>query len=534
MFVFFLFCFNAISLLCFMKSRSMDTSSVRCLINSISRFIHLVSCQTRKFMPIQKDYKSMVMMLKHLKPVLGGVVDYSISSDEVLCNECEELDTTVNEAREFMENWCPQMSKICSVQQSEALLKKILSSALEICQILCRLLQSSPSASTLTIVQHCMQELQGSKHETITELIEEALRSPRDDVSPCSNHLMKLTETLGLTSNQELLKESVAVEKERMNVKVNKAKGDLDQIDQIVDLISHIRNWLLKVERFDPKSGAPIPPYFRCPLSLELMLDPVIVASGQTYDRVSIQKWLDHGLSICPRTRQTLTHTNLIPNYTVKAMIANWCEENNVRVSSDSVPSHHDLLPLDSFRYRCSLHSSNSTSRSSIEVGNGFEKQKIGVSSRLSGEEFNRYHVMGTESFERPSRELSYIHSRSESTSSAISSIEYVPPASDEMLKLLTMHDNVNDLSGEITSECPDVSPSNKELYRRRGTMGSNDPTRWSPNIICDCEGPILTSQEWSAEMMLHQENMIMMVDYKKQQLDNCCCQVSPPADNLN
>jgi hypothetical protein len=108
------------------------------------------------------------------------------------------------------------------------------------------------------------------------------------------------------------------------------------------------------------------------------------------------------------------------------------------------------------------LHSSNSTSRSSIEVGNGFEKQKIGVSSRLSGEEFNRYHVMGIESFERPSHELSYIHSRSESTSSAISSIEYVPPASDEMLKLLTMHDNVNDLSGEITSECPAVSPSNK------------------------------------------------------------------------
>ena len=100
----------------------MDTSSVRCLINSISRFIHLVSCQTRKFLPIQKDYKSMVMMLKHLKPVLGGVVDYSISSDEVLCNECEELDTTVNEAREFMENWCPQMSKICSVSNSEQLI----------------------------------------------------------------------------------------------------------------------------------------------------------------------------------------------------------------------------------------------------------------------------------------------------------------------------------------------------------------------------------------------------------------------------
>ncbi|CAK7346388.1 unnamed protein product [Dovyalis caffra] len=446
----------------------MDASSVRCLINSISRFILLVSCHTRKFMPIQKDYKSMVTMLKHLKPVLDEVVDYNISSDEVLCKECEELDTVVNEAREFMENWCPQTSKICSVQQSGALFKKIQSSALEICQTLCRLLQCSPTASSLTIVQHCIQELQGLKHETVTEHIEEAMRSLRDGVVPCTDHLMKLTETLSLTSNQELLRESVAVEKERMDVQVNKAKGDLDQIERIVDLISHIRNWLLKVGHFDPKSGTPIPPYFRCPLSLELMLDPVIVASGQTYDRVSIQKWLDQGLTICPRTRQTLSHTNLIPNYTVKAMIANWCEENNLRVSSNSdctnhisVPSHHDLLRLDSFHYHCSLHSSNSMSSSPVEVGNGFEKRKIGVSSRLSAEEFNCYHATGTESFERPSHELSYIHSRSESTSSAISTVEYVPPASNEMMKLSTKHNIVDDLSGEI-SECPAASPSNK------------------------------------------------------------------------
>ncbi|KAJ6953068.1 hypothetical protein NC652_004912 [Populus alba x Populus x berolinensis] len=116
--------------------------------------------------------------------------------------ECEELDAAVNEAREFMEKWCPQMSRICSVQQSEALLKKIQSSALEICQ-------GSPTTSSLTIVQ----ELQGLKHETITEIIEEALRSLKDDGVPCTDHLMKLIETLGLTSNQELLKESVAVEK---------------------------------------------------------------------------------------------------------------------------------------------------------------------------------------------------------------------------------------------------------------------------------------------------------------------------------
>ncbi|KAH8515316.1 hypothetical protein H0E87_003965 [Populus deltoides] len=189
----------------------------------------------------------------------------------------KNFDAAVNEAREFMEKWCPQMSRICSVQQSEALLKKIQSSALEICQVLCRLLQGSPTTSSLTIVQHCMQELQGLKHETITEIIEEALRSLKDDVVPCTDHLMKLTETLSLTSNQELLKESVAVEKERTNVHFNKAEGCLYQIDQIVDLITQIRGWLLKVEHRDPKSGAPIPSI--------LSLSVIIRAHARSCDR---------------------------------------------------------------------------------------------------------------------------------------------------------------------------------------------------------------------------------------------------------
>ncbi|CAN1245054.1 U-box domain-containing protein 3 [Linum grandiflorum] len=80
------------------------------------------------------------------------------------------------------------------------------------------------------------------------------------------------------------------------------------------------------------------------------MLDPVIVASGQTYERSAIRKWLDHGLTVCPKTRQTLSHTNLIPNYTVKAMIANWCQENNVKLSNGNFPNRvHSILPDPSY-----------------------------------------------------------------------------------------------------------------------------------------------------------------------------------------
>uniref|UniRef100_A0A6N2LD41 RING-type E3 ubiquitin transferase n=1 Tax=Salix viminalis TaxID=40686 RepID=A0A6N2LD41_SALVM len=46
------------------------------------------------------------------------------------------------------------------------------------------------------------------------------------------------------------------------------------------------------------------PEEFKCPLSKELMRDPVVLSTGQTYDRPFIQKWLKAGNRTCPLTQQ--------------------------------------------------------------------------------------------------------------------------------------------------------------------------------------------------------------------------------------
>ncbi|KAL1553644.1 U-box domain-containing protein 11-like [Salvia divinorum] len=58
-----------------------------------------------------------------------------------------------------------------------------------------------------------------------------------------------------------------------------------------------------------------IPDDLRCPISLSLMRDPVIVATGQTYERCYIQRWVDCGNTTCPKTRQKLQNLTLTPNY---------------------------------------------------------------------------------------------------------------------------------------------------------------------------------------------------------------------------
>ncbi|WOK96600.1 U-box domain-containing protein 45-like isoform X1 [Canna indica] len=73
----------------------------------------------------------------------------------------------------------------------------------------------------------------------------------------------------------------------------------------------------------------PIPPEeFICPISLQLMFDPVIISSGQTYERLCIEKWFNDDHSTCPKTQQQLSHLCLTPNYCVKGLIASWCEQN--------------------------------------------------------------------------------------------------------------------------------------------------------------------------------------------------------------
>ncbi|KAL5230259.1 hypothetical protein ABZP36_029035 [Zizania latifolia] len=87
----------------------------------------------------------------------------------------------------------------------------------------------------------------------------------------------------------------------------------------------------------DAEPPAP-PPDFRCPISLDMMRDPVVSASGQTYDRESITRWFGSGKSTCPKTGQVLANLELVPNKALKNLTSRWCRENGVAVEG-SEPS---------------------------------------------------------------------------------------------------------------------------------------------------------------------------------------------------
>ena len=64
-------------------------------------------------------------------------------------------------------------------------------------------------------------------------------------------------------------------------------------------------------------------PELYCPISLELMKDPIICSDGHTYDKKSITELFKNKKFISPTTREKLDINILIPNYNIKKIINN-------------------------------------------------------------------------------------------------------------------------------------------------------------------------------------------------------------------
>ncbi|RCV06709.1 hypothetical protein SEVIR_1G189000v4 [Setaria viridis] len=103
----------------------------------------------------------------------------------------------------------------------------------------------------------------------------------------------------------------------------------------------------MEVSSSSSAAAAEVPHYFLCPISLEVMRDPVTLATGITYDRASIERWLfTDGHATCPVTRRALAPEEMdaTPNHTLRRLIQAWCAAHQVERFPTPRP------PLDSCR----------------------------------------------------------------------------------------------------------------------------------------------------------------------------------------
>ncbi|MQL93030.1 hypothetical protein Taro_025658 [Colocasia esculenta] len=190
------------------------------------------------------------------------------------------------------------------------------------------------------------------------ELYNELLSAYNKEADTESSILRRLAEKLQLMTISDLKQESLALHEmvvatgggdpgmniEKMSMLLKKIKDFVQTQNPAMGTPTIKQNLVSDVK---PKSPV-IPDDFRCPISLELMKDPVIVATGQTYERGYIEKWLEAGHDTCPKTQQTLSNKSLTPNYVLRSLIAQWCEANGIEPPKRPVNSRPSKLSSSS------------------------------------------------------------------------------------------------------------------------------------------------------------------------------------------
>ncbi|KAL2899934.1 U-box domain-containing protein 16 [Bienertia sinuspersici] len=166
------------------------------------------------------------------------------------------------------------------------------------------------------------------------------LDSIKKEIVPNQSKLAEIFAKLGMSDSASCREEIEWLEDETQCQNDEKSKSE---VISLIGLVKYVKCVLFGASsssnssifsdesiRRNSLSEMNIPTDFRCPITLDLMTDPVVVATGQTYDRASIVLWMESGHKTCPKTGQTLAHANLVPNRALKSLIAMWCRQHRV------------------------------------------------------------------------------------------------------------------------------------------------------------------------------------------------------------
>ena len=180
-----------------------------------------------------------------------------------------------------------------------------------------------------------------------------------------------------------------------------------------------------------------IPQSFRCPLTFEVMADPVLDSEGNNFERKALLKWLQKS-HLSPVSRQNLNDNALVPNIALRDMIHNamgeeWIVSRRAELDVEFGPSHpaNASLSIHTSKYRKVIDSH--LERVSQEFGSTLQLDEKGICAFVVGDQTMVIEVPETlgHFFIYSSK---YVPSLSESTKDRILELNYMQAATRKFI----------------------------------------------------------------------------------------------------
>ncbi|KAK7844667.1 U-box domain-containing protein 16 [Quercus suber] len=310
--------------------------------------LHLLSQEISTLKPLQflqkRNSLSLIRKSKLLQILFEELLRFPVlvlSPSATLC--FEELHVVLQRVKTLLED-CSNCSKMWLLSQTQTLSNNFheltveLSTLLDIFPMKELDLNDDIEELVVLIRKQCSNDKPyvDPRDDEVKRAVLGLLDSIKSEIVPEQSKLAEIFAKLGLRDASSCREEIENLEEEVQSQNQSDEKSKSEAIS-LIGLVRYAKCVLFGASTPDPvtprrkqPSEAVIPPDFRCPISLDLMRDPVVVATGQTYDRDSIKLWIDSGHATCPKTGQTLAHTELVPNLGLKNLIAMWCREQKI------------------------------------------------------------------------------------------------------------------------------------------------------------------------------------------------------------
>ncbi|XP_068316548.1 U-box domain-containing protein 43-like [Pyrus communis] len=297
---------------------------------------------------VKKDtFKELSTYLEGIVPILKELNKKAVLHSESLNNVMAILNREIRGAKQLTLE-CRKRNKVYLLMHCRTIVKRLGDIMKEISRALGLLPLSSLDLSSGIIeeIEKLCDNMQRAEfraaisEEEILDKIESGIQERNVDRSYANNLVVLIAGAIGISTERSVLKKELEeFRNEIENARLRKDQAEAIQMEQIIALLERAdaassskereKKYMIKRKSLGAQPLEPLQSFY-CPITRDVMMDPVETSSGQTFERSAIEKWFADGNKLCPLTMTSLDTSILRPNKTLRQSIEEWKDRNSM------------------------------------------------------------------------------------------------------------------------------------------------------------------------------------------------------------
>ncbi|OMO87901.1 Armadillo [Corchorus capsularis] len=311
--------------------------------------------------------------IEKITSILKELSNSNVNDSESLRNALDILNLEVKVVKQLAFE-CGTRNKIYLLISCRKILKQLENNTKEICQALGLIplasldgpLRISNKINRLRKDMLAAEYSPGMVENEILDKIESGIKETNVDRCYANGLLVSIAEAVGVPNEPLALRK---VFDEFKNEIEDSTRGldtaEARRMEQIVVLLEKAdatTSFEEKAKRyFHERNSLPRQPLeplqsFYCPITMDIMVDPVEISSGRTFERSAVERWFADGNKQCPSTSIPLENLVLQPNKTLRQSIEEWKERNKMITIVSLKPKLQSNEEQEVLQSLCELH----------------------------------------------------------------------------------------------------------------------------------------------------------------------------------